>query len=52
LYLQAKQKKSGNKILSDAEAKSHDVISRAEAIATSLRKEIDDARVDIRERKQ
>ena len=47
-----KQKESGNKILKDAEEKSKDVISRAEAIATSLRKEIEDARNDIRERKQ
>ncbi|MBC7498267.1 ribonuclease Y [Candidatus Gracilibacteria bacterium] len=52
LFLQEKQRKSGNKILSDAEDKSRDVISRAEAIAVSLRKEIDDARTDIRERKQ
>lgn len=47
-----KQKESGNKILKDAEDKSKDVISRAEAIATSLRKEIEDARNDIKERKQ
>ncbi len=52
LFLQEKQRKSGNKILSDAEDKSRDVISRAEAIAVSLRKEIDDARTDIRDRKQ
>ncbi len=52
LILQNKQKKSGNKILSEAEEKSRDVITRAEAIATNLRKEIDDARSDIRERKQ
>jgi ribonucrease Y len=50
--LQGKQRKSGNKILSDAEDKSRDVISRAETIAINLRKEIDDARADIRERKQ
>jgi len=36
----------------DAENKSKDIIIRAEAIATNLRKEIDDARNDIRERKQ
>ncbi len=52
LYLQAKQKKSGNTIITEAETKSKDVISRAEAIAVTLRKEIDDARTDIRERKQ
>lgn len=50
--IQLKQKESGNKILEEAENKSKDVISRAEAIATSLRKEIEDARNDIRERKQ
>ncbi|MBX9809027.1 ribonuclease Y [Candidatus Gracilibacteria bacterium] len=51
-FIQMKQKESGNKILKDAEDKSKDVISRAEAIATSLRKEIEDARNDIKERKQ
>ncbi len=52
LYLQAKQKKSGNSIIDDAETKSKDIISRAEGIAVTLRKEIEDARADIRERKQ
>lgn len=52
LFIQAKQKKSGDRIITEAETKSKDVISRAEAIAVTLRKEIDDARTDIRERKQ
>ena len=52
LFMRAKERTAGNKILIDAETKSQDVISRAELIATNLRKEIDDARVDIRERKQ
>jgi ribonuclease Y len=52
LYLQNTHKKTGNKILNDAEDKSKDIISRAETIASNLRKEIDDARNDIRERKQ
>jgi hypothetical protein len=39
-------------VLTDAENKSKDIIIRAETIANNLRKEIDDARNDIRERKQ
>lgn len=50
--IQAKQKKSGNQILTAAETKSQDIITRAESIAANLRKEIDDARADIRDRKQ
>jgi vacuolar-type H+-ATPase subunit H len=50
--MQEKQKKSGNKIMMDAESKSREIVSRAETIAVTLRKEIDDARNDIRERKQ
>ncbi len=48
----AKNKKNSDQIIKDAENKSKDIIIRAESIATSLRKEIDDARNDIRERKQ
>ena len=52
MILQAKQRKTGNQILSEAEIKSQDMITRAESIAANLRKEIDDARNDIRDRKQ
>ncbi len=38
--------------MTEAEERSKDMISRAEAVASSLRKEIEDARNDIRERKQ
>ncbi len=51
-YLITKNKNAAWKVLTDAENKSKDIIVRAEAIATNLRKEIDDARNDIRERKQ
>jgi ribonucrease Y len=52
MALQAKQRKTGNQIISEAETKSQDMITRAESIAANLRKEIDDARNDIRDRKQ
>ena len=51
-FIQKQQKDSGNKIIDDAENKWKDIIARAETIASSLRKEIEDARNDIRERKQ
>jgi ribonuclease Y len=51
-YLVTKNKNTAWKMLTDAENKSKDIIIRAEAIANNLRKEIDDARNDIRERKQ
>ncbi|NRH20578.1 ribonuclease Y [Candidatus Gracilibacteria bacterium] len=51
-YITTRNKKNADKVLMDAENKSKDIIIRAEAIATNLRKEIDDARNDIRERKQ
>ena len=52
LFLTNQNKKSANQVLLDAENKSKDIIVRAESIANNLRKEIDDARNDIRERKQ
>ncbi len=51
-YILRKQRQSAWEVLTDAEIQSKDIIVRAEAIATNLRKEIDDARNDIRERKQ
>lgn len=52
MFLTNQNKKSANQVLADAENKSKDIIVRAESIANNLRKEIDDARNDIRERKQ
>lgn len=51
-YILRHNKKSAVQVLTDAENKSKDIIIRAETIANNLRKEIDDARNDIRERKQ
>lgn len=51
-YILGRHKKTALQVMTDAENKSKDIITRAEAIATNLRKEIDDARNDIRERKQ
>jgi ribonuclease Y len=47
-----KQKQHSHRIIHDAENKGKDIISRAESVARELRKEIEDARNDIRERKQ
>ena len=51
-YILRHNKKSAVQVLTDAENKSKDIIIRVETIANNLRKEIDDARNDIRERKQ
>jgi ribonuclease Y len=51
-FFAGKDKKKGARIIQDAEAKSRDIVSRAEQTATTLRAEIEDARNDIKERKQ
>lgn len=52
LFLSGKDKAKWARIIQDAEAKSRDIVARAEQTATTLRAEIEDARNDIKERKQ
>jgi len=52
LYLQNQLKRKGKWIIAEAEIKSNEIITRAEDVAKNFRKEIEDARNDIKERKQ